>query len=67
MLKNQEIRRYAKENKVRLYELADALYISEPTMSRKLRRELPQDEKDRIFKIIDEIAANKAQAVAAAV
>ena len=67
MLKNQEIRTHAKINGVRLYEIADALFISEPTMTRKLRHELKQDEKDRIFKIIDEIAERKAAARAQAV
>ena len=67
MLKNQEIRTHAKINGVRLYEIADALFISEPTMTSKLRHELKQDEKDRIFKIIDEIAERKAAARAEAV
>ncbi len=67
MLNNQEIRTHAKTNGVRLYEVAEALKISEPTMTRKLRRELPQDEKHRIFNIIDGIAKSKAAARATAV
>lgn len=60
MLRNQDIRTYAKENGVRLYQVADALKVSEPTMTRKLRHELSIDEKDRIFSIIDTIAAMNA-------
>lgn len=67
MLNNQEIRTHAKANGVCLYEVAEALKISEPTMTRKMRRELPQDEKHRIFNIIDGIAKNKTAARATAV
>lgn len=60
MFKNQDIRAYAKSKAVRLYEVADKLHISEPTMTRKMRYELPQEEKSRIFKAIDNIAERKA-------
>ena len=56
---NKDIKTRAKEKGVFLWELADHLNISEPTMSRKLRHELPQAEKERIFSIIEEIAAEK--------
>lgn len=59
MLENCDIRTAAKQKCVRLWELAERLRISEPTMTRKLRRELPADEKQRIFALIDEIAAEK--------
>ena len=52
MFKNQDIRAYAKSKAVRLYEVA--------TMTRKMRYELPQEEKNRIFKAIDNIAERKA-------
>lgn len=60
MFKNQDIRAYAKSKAVRLYEVADKLHISEPTMTRKMRYELPLEEKNRIFKAIDNIAERKA-------
>ena len=59
MLANTDIRTTAKEKKVRFWEVAEYLKISEPTMTRKLRRELPDSEKQEIFKIIDELAAKK--------
>ena len=59
IMQNQAIRTTAKEKCVKLWEIAEALNISEPTMTRKLRHELPQAEKDRIFSIIEEIAAEK--------
>lgn len=62
MLSNNEIRKAAKTNGVFLWQVAERLKISEPTMTRKLRRELPPDEKQRIFSIIDEIAAEKKSA-----
>ena len=63
MLNNSDLRKSAKENGVALWEIADRLNISEPTMTRKLRRELPAEEKQRIFSLIDEIAAEKKSAV----
>lgn len=66
MLANTDIRIAAKNKGVRLWEVAETLKISEPTMTRKLRRELPQDEKRRIFEIIDEIAAEKKNAAQSA-
>lgn len=56
MLANADIRAKAKGAGVRMWELADHLNISEPTVTRKLRHELPQAEKERIFSIIEEIA-----------
>lgn len=53
---NNEIRTKAKEKSVKLWQLADELKISEPTMSRKLRHELPEEEKNKILALIDEIA-----------
>lgn len=60
---NQDIRTAAKTKSVFLWEVAERLNISEPTMTRKLRRELPAEEKQRIFSLIDEIAEEKKSAV----
>lgn len=62
MLNNTDIRTAAKSSNVRLWELAERLHISEPTITRLLRRELPAAEKARIFSLIDEIAAEKQNA-----
>ena len=59
MLANTDVRTTAKEKGVRLWEIAEHLKISDPTMTRKLRKELPDSEKQEIFKIIDELAAEK--------
>ena len=63
MLSNQDLRATAKSKNVRLWKIADKLNISEPTMTRKLRRELPAEEKAKIIKIIDELSAAKKSAV----
>ena len=55
-MNNQEIRKYAKSKNINLWEIAKYLNISEPTMTRKLRVELSEEEKQKIFKIIDELA-----------
>lgn len=53
---NQDIRRTAAGAGVKLWQIADALGIADCSLSRKLRKELPQEEKDRIFKIIKELS-----------
>lgn len=53
----QEIREYAAKNSVYLWEIALALGISEPTMTRKLRTELPEREREMIIRVINELAA----------
>ena len=58
-MNNLELRTKARRNGVRLWEIADKLGVSEPTITRKLRRELPDNEKQRILAIIDEIEAAK--------
>lgn len=56
---NLDIRNAAKEGGVFLYQIADKLGISEPTMVRWLRYELSAEKKTRIMQIISELAAEK--------
>lgn len=63
MLANNDIRETAKEKGVRLWEIAEHLRISDPTMTRKLRKELTNREKKFYLDIIDQIAAKKENAV----
>ena len=53
---NQDIRRTAAGAGVKLWQIADALGIADCSLSRKLRKELPQEEKDRILGIIRELS-----------
>ena len=55
-MNNQDIRRTAAGAGVKLWQVADALGIADCSLSRKLRTELPQEEKDRIFGIIRELS-----------
>lgn len=59
MKANTDIRQYAKIKGAFLWEIAEKVGISEPTITRRLRRELPVAEKKRFFEVIDEIAAEK--------
>lgn len=56
-MRNIKIRRYAAENAVFLWQIADALGITDGNFSRRLRHELPDDEQARILQIIDQIVA----------
>lgn len=53
---NHDVRKAAAGAGVRLWQIADALGIADCSLSRKLRKELSQEEKDRIFLIIDELS-----------
>lgn len=53
---NQDIRRTAAGAGIKLWQIADALGIADCNFSRKLRRELPQEEKERIFAIIERLS-----------
>lgn len=52
---NIEIRNVAKAKGVPLWKIAQALHVSEPTMTRKMRNELPEKEKVKIIELINEL------------
>lgn len=54
---NECIRDTAKRRGVRLWQIAERIPLSDANFSRKLRRELPDEERERILGIIDQIAA----------
>lgn len=56
---NKDIRSAAKAAGVLHWEIADRLGIQDSAFSRKLRRELPTQERDRILGIINELAAER--------
>ena len=60
---NKEIRSAAKNAGVRLWEVAEAYGINDGNFSRKLRQELPQEEKEKILAIIDRLAQEKQEAI----
>lgn len=55
-MNNIEIRKSAKAAGVRLWQVADALGIQDSAFSRKLRKELSNDEKSEILGIIDKLS-----------
>jgi hypothetical protein len=56
---NQDIRDYAKQLGVKLWQVADAIGITDGQFSRKLRYELEPAEKQNIMKLISQIADTK--------
>lgn len=60
---NKEIRIAAKNAGVRLWQVAAAYGISDGNFSRKLRKELPQEEKEKVLAIIDRLAQEKQEAI----
>lgn len=53
---NVDIRNTAAGSGVRLWQIAEALGIADCSFSRKLRKELPEDEKQKIFGIIKDLS-----------
>ena len=58
---NQDIRDYAAKRGVYFWEIAMKLGISEPTITRWMRVELPADKRREIEQVISDIATAKSQ------
>lgn len=55
-MNNLEIRTAIKKARLYSYEVAAALGLSETSFSRKLRKELSEDEKEKILAVIEKLA-----------
>lgn len=53
---NIDLRQYAKAKSVYLWQIADAVGVSEPTITRRFRREMTPEKKKEIRGIIDRLA-----------
>ena len=58
-MKNVQIRESAKEAGVKLWEIADRLGMTDSSFIRKLRRDLPADEQEKIAGIIEALAVER--------
>ena len=56
---NEDIRSYAKQNSVYLWQIADSLGICNDTFIRKLRHELNDPEKMKVIEIINKLSEKK--------
>lgn len=56
---NREIREAAKKAGIHLWQVAEAYGMNDGNFSRKLRKELSQNEKEKILGIIDHLAHEK--------
>lgn len=63
-MENLEIRREAAKNGLKLWEVAEACGVTDSTFSRKLRRELPSEQRDHILNMIRNLAEHKAERAA---
>ena len=55
-MKNQDVRMAAKQAGVFLWQIAAELGVNDGNFSRKLRKELPATEKERIMEIIEKLS-----------
>lgn len=56
---NKDIKEYARQKKVKLWQVASAMQMQDSNFSRKLRVELSQEEKQKIREIIDNLASKQ--------
>lgn len=56
---NELIRGKARESGIHLWQIADKLSINDGNFSRKLRKELPAQERDKILQIIADLARER--------
>ena len=55
-MKTLELRKAAKAAGIPLWRIADAIGVGEATMTRKLRHELPENEKKQLLNLIKQLA-----------
>ena len=55
-MNNKDIREYAASHNVKLWQIANELGINDGNFSRRLRKELTTEEKEKIFAIIDNLS-----------
>jgi len=53
---NTDVRRFARGHGIPFWRVCEELGISEPTMTRRLRTEMPETEKARLREIITKLA-----------
>ena len=58
-MNNKEIRNAAGGHGLKLWEVAEAIGMNESAFSRKLRKELPAQERDKILQIIADLARER--------
>lgn len=59
-MKNTDVREAAKKAGVKLWQIADAIGITDGNFSRKLRKEFSAEEKQKILAIIDDLSKGAA-------
>ena len=62
-MKNFEIRDAAQKAGVRLWQVAEEYGVNDGNFSRRLRKELPKEEKEKIMGIIEQLAKGNQEAV----
>lgn len=63
MCANKEIKDKAKKNGIYLWRIAEALNMHDSALSRKLRRELSAEEKEKILTMIDRMVMEKQEVI----
>lgn len=56
---NLDVRECAKKAGVYLWQIATAIGVSEPTFNRRMRVEMPENEKEQVKKVISHLEAEQ--------
>ncbi|MEG1008842.1 MAG: hypothetical protein RSF67_03335 [Clostridia bacterium] len=54
-MKNSDVRKAIKDANLKYWQIAESLNINDGNFSRKLRKELSIDEKEMIYKLIEDL------------
>ena len=54
---NDDLRLYAKQHGVKLWQLAEALQMADTTLSRELRHQVPKERKEEMYEQIRKLSA----------
>ena len=60
---NESIRLLLQMKRVRQWEIAEAIGVSEPTLCRMLRKELTDEQKKKIVSVVNDIAKKHYEAI----
>lgn len=59
MKNNLDVRNYARKRSVALWEVAEGCGMADSNFSKLLRHELPEEKKQLLYKIIDDLAVGR--------
>ena len=58
-MRETEVKQYARQRGIKLWEIAERVGIAPEIMSKRLRHEFSPEERQKVLEVIDELAASR--------